>query len=117
MLINNLNEEKILLAKDDCEKLLLDMLNKNISFFEGSHQIIELFEKNLYISQFFLDSDFDNFKLLCSETDHLPRNVIQDKWNSEALKNLKIEFDQTEIWAETFIPEQCKKMLDKLNAL
>jgi hypothetical protein len=86
-----------------------------LSFFEGSHQILELISTNTILFEFLSSKDLSPFYLVCSETDHLPLKKHQHHWNGAALTNLNDEFLEIEQWASIFMLPHCKYLLARLT--
>jgi hypothetical protein len=89
------------------------MLSGDLSFFEGSVEIAALKWQVGGIAD--IDSDFNVFVGIASETDHLPLKRQQSLWSPEALKRLEPEFKRTEEWASSFAPSACKNLIARFK--
>lgn len=96
--------------------VLQQMLNKEISYFEGSREVFRLRSEIDDVSN--SDPDFNSFVVIYSETMHLPYQSQRNFWSSEALAQLDSEFNKTEEWADKFAPQSCINLIKKydLNA-
>ena len=100
-------------ARKALVEILRAMLNKKLSFIEGS-RIVNGYRFLIGDVQD-LDPDFVPFVLIDSETDHLPGEAQRHLWSPEALARLEPEFQATEIWAESFAPAACEKLIARFD--
>jgi|APTNR8051073442_1049403.scaffolds.fasta_scaffold12594_2 hypothetical protein len=100
-------------ARQALTALAAAMLSKEVSFFEGADQVLRLRQEIGGIADH--DPDFDAFVAIRSETDHLPLQAQQPLWNPEALTRLAPEWARTEIWAASFAPAACQRLLARFR--
>lgn len=91
--------------------VLRKMLNKEVSYFEGSREVFRLRSEIDDVDD--ADPDFNSFVGIYSETMHLPYQSQRSLWSSEALAKLDSEFIKTEEWADKFAPQSCLNLLKK----
>jgi len=106
-----INEFQVL-ARDQLVLLCRQMLNGELSFFEGAIQVCSL-RSSIGVPE--TDSDFLAFVAIESETDHLPPRQIQRRWSSEALQRLQPEFEKTETWAKEFASQACQNLIERFS--
>src|ERR1700761_6112508 len=80
-------------------KTARDMLNGEISFIEGSRQLLHL-QAAAEIQE--PERDFDPFLAIQSESASLPFGEVRQYWNPRALINLQPEIERAESWANAF---------------
>lgn len=92
--------------------LCRQMLNGELSFFEGAIQVSAL-RFSVGVSEF--DPDLLKFVAVESETDHLPPPHVQHRWSSAALQHLEPEFEKTEIWAKGVAVQACQNIIERFS--
>jgi Protein of unknown function (DUF2489) len=88
------------------------MLNGELSFFEGAIQVCAL-RSSVGLPEF--DTDLLAFVAIASETDHLPPSHIQHRWSNAALDRLQPEFERTETWARGFASQACQNIVERFS--
>ena len=63
------------------------------------------------------DPDAADFRLISSETDHLPVGPERQYWATEALASKDIEIAQAEAWARGFGLETCRRLVQRFGHL
>jgi Protein of unknown function (DUF2489) len=91
--------------------VLQQMLNKEISYFEGSREVFRLRSEIDDVSN--SDPDFNSFVVIYSETMHLPYQAQRNLWSPKALEKLDTEFIKIEEWADKFAPQSCLNLIKK----
>lgn len=107
-----MNETEIL-ERMRLVSLAQEMLDEKISFFEGAAQLLVIINRLSDISD--TDPDFNAFRIIRSETDHLPLKAQWPLWNSTAIAALESEFKQTEEWAKSFAPQACRNIIARFS--
>jgi hypothetical protein len=93
--------------------LAQSMLSKELSFFEGSVQVLHLKTQVGGIKD--SDEDFNAFVVIESETDHLPLKNQRHLWSSKVLARLEPEFIKNEEWATTFAIKACTNIIARFT--
>ena len=99
-------------ARKTLIETLQAMLKKELTYFEGSRVVLSLRSAVGDVAN--IDTDFNAFRVIYSETDHLPAKEQKHLWNQDALAQLKTEFEKTEIWADSFAPAACEKLIARV---
>jgi hypothetical protein len=100
------------------EKLLLEtarlMVTGELSYFDGARKMLDL---KPYVSiKNITEDDFSAFKIIYSETDHIPSQALRKYMRDENLSNLEIDLKKTEAWAKLFAYEACLNLISKVEA-
>ena len=101
------------IARKKLIETLSAMLSRELTFFEGARIVFELRNAIGGLSDF--DPDFNAFVTIYSETDHLPDRERRHLWSADALAGLESEFEKTEVWAESFAPAACEKLIARFG--
>ena len=109
---NAMNDSEVMARKKLIETLSA-MLSRELTFFEGARIVFELRHAIGGLSDF--DPDFNAFITIYSETDHLPDREHRHLWSADVLAGLEPEFERTEVWAESFAPAACKKLIARFG--
>jgi hypothetical protein len=96
-------------ARRELVEVSRQMLNGELTYFEGAHRIVALRGSIGGVAD--RDKDFDAFLAVESETDHLPLLAQRPLWSHQALASLEPEFARTEAWASGFIPLACTSLI------
>ena len=91
----------------------IEMIEGTVSFAEGAFLVQRLRHRIGGIAEG--DQDFEAFRKIESETDHLPLKAQHHLWNSVALTQLQPEFQRAEIWAGEFAPAACARVIARFK--
>ncbi len=86
-----------------CKKIL----NEEIGIIAGSRQLVSLFSQMNDSDNF----DFMLFRVIESETDHLPVGSERKNWNDEALKRKDIEISEYELARKHEVMLACQNLI------
>jgi hypothetical protein len=100
-------------ARRQVVKVVAEMLDRYISFLEGSIIIRGL--ENSIGGVTFPGEDFIVFDRIVSETDHLPLPKQQSLWQPEALERIKPEIKEKEDKARTEATQACKNLIQRFK--
>lgn len=100
-------------AREKLVSLAKEMINGELSYFEGAPKVHALKESIGGIAD--RDTDFDAFEVISSETDHLPLEAQRHLWSPSALAALVPEFEKTEQWASEFAPKACQNLIGRFS--
>lgn len=99
-------------ARAALSMLCHQMLNGELSFFEGAIQVCAL-RFSVGVPEF--DPDLLAFVAVASETDHLPPSQVQYRWSGEALQRLQPEIERAEVWAKGFASQACQNIIERFS--
>lgn len=105
--------ETELSAREKLVTLAKEMIDGELSYFEGAQKVLALKKSIGGVTD--KDPDFNAFVAISSETDHLPLKAQRHLWSPLTLAALEEEFEKTEQWASEFAHKACHNLIGRFS--
>lgn len=89
-----------------------DILEGKVTLIEGSRKIDGIVT---FLDEFRDDSDFQIFKVVDSETDHLPVGSVRKEWSREALVKKDKDIEEVETFYRGKVLSACHSIISRFS--
>jgi len=108
-----MSDTERVLARAKLVRALRQMLDRELSFIEGSRIVSGLVEKAGYDP---LSEPFVRFVAIDSETDAIPVGKVRDLWHQDAVAKHAKGWTESEAWARQLGEHACREGLNLLQS-